>query len=823
MRQDLTGQTIGNYQIEQLLGTGGMGQVYRAVHRMLDRPAAVKVMHPHLAVDPGFQARFLREAQAAANLDHPNIIRLYDFGEHDGLYYMVMELLPDGSLRSLLPSHAGGRAPSLPVCLNLVRQTADGLHYAHGRGMIHRDIKPDNVLLKRDPGAATTGGSLVAVISDFGLARLREGSSLTASGVAMGTPAYMSPEQFQAIELDGRSDIYSLGVVLYEVATGYLPFEARTISDAGYKHVHTEPARPRDVNPQLSEPIEAIILRCLAKNPAERFATAGDLADALRQVIDERATDLFIPGRVTEIPDSPDAATTPKPAVDASSGELPPYLPTLAGGSDMHRIQVLSSSGRALHLAELTGEGLTLGRSAENDITLPDTTISRHHLRIDWDGDRVRVTDLGSSSGTVIGEHRLPPNFGQTWEPGSWLRAGPYWLWLQSPAAAPRAAEHSMPIVAPVAGDAGSSFSGGVDRLRVLIEDDELTITPGRPEPFEIMLANLGRTVDHLRLSIEGVPSSWADLPDEEVRLNPGDHTRVRLRVEVDRVPGNHAGEYVVTLRARSRSNPDESAVANARWHVMPFRGSALELTPSRASTRDRALFHAELSNSGNAPERFILDAEDERRSLRYRFADTGVAVEPGARVAVPIEVGAPRRTFGGVRAHPFTVRARVDSGGTHTAHGQLAHRAALPIWALPVIAIALFATCVSAAVFGPGIVDGLRAGEERVTPPAITAVQIPDTPVNLTVVPSLTQIEVSWQHNNQNIERFEVQRAVDTGPFEPVGEVQALAFREQLTDIPGNRPSIVRVTYRVRAVTPDGVPSEFSEERSVEVALFPR
>jgi serine/threonine protein kinase/Tol biopolymer transport system component len=278
---DWIGGTIGNYRVEGALGTGGMGRVFRAVHIHINRTVALKVLHDQHSTNETFQARFLREAQAAAALKHPNVVDVIDFNDHEGVYYLVMEFVPDGSLRSLLKQQTSqGRTLPLGLGLDLIRQAADGLHYAHQHGMVHRDIKPDNLLLQRNPAS----GRLTLKIADFGLAHLDSSVTLTAEGQTMGTPAYMSPEQCQGIELDSRSDIYSLGVVLYEVVTGMVPFDSRSLSEAVYKHVYAEPRSPLEVRPDLPPDLAAIILRCLAKDPNGRFSTAGELAAAIRAV-----------------------------------------------------------------------------------------------------------------------------------------------------------------------------------------------------------------------------------------------------------------------------------------------------------------------------------------------------------------------------------------------------------------------------------------------------------------------------------------------------------------------------------------------------------
>jgi serine/threonine protein kinase len=287
----LIGQQLGNYRIEERLGVGGMGEVYRAVHVHLNRPAAIKVLHSSQAADSTFQARFLREARAAAALSHPNIVEVFDFGEQDGVSYLVMELIPDGSLQRLLRQRSAEKGWTLGLGVDLVRQAAEGLAYAHTHHMVHRDIKPDNLLLQRldapdQPDESEIAGSYHLKISDFGLARLiEESGDLTATGMVMGTPTYMSPEQCQGADLDGRSDLYSLGVVLYEVATGSPPFRARTLSEAVFKHISEAPPRPRTIQPNLPPALEDVILRCLAKKPTDRFATGTELSAALADVL----------------------------------------------------------------------------------------------------------------------------------------------------------------------------------------------------------------------------------------------------------------------------------------------------------------------------------------------------------------------------------------------------------------------------------------------------------------------------------------------------------------------------------------------------------
>jgi tRNA A-37 threonylcarbamoyl transferase component Bud32 len=312
--KDLVGQTLGHYRIEAVLGYGGMGQVFRGKHIYLGRAAAVKVMHEHLASNPTFRERFLREAKATAALRDPHIVEIYEFGEQDGLLYLVMELSTEGTLSALLRPRATEQPIPLQliVGLDLVRQAAEGLAAAHALGMIHRDIKPDNLLLTRLSNPDRISGQYQVKISDFGLARLSESSGLTTGG-PVGTPAYMSPEQTQNATLDGRSDLYSLGVVLYEVVTGYLPFQINSFSDAVQKHVNDEPFPIRQLRPDLPPIVEQIILRCLAKRPEERYQTGSELARVLQEAINDAGLETRAPlvPLVPLVPPSPPRPQTP--------------------------------------------------------------------------------------------------------------------------------------------------------------------------------------------------------------------------------------------------------------------------------------------------------------------------------------------------------------------------------------------------------------------------------------------------------------------------------------------------------------------------------
>lgn len=308
------GQHIENYRIDEVIGEGGMGAIYRATDVNLMRPVAVKVMHGELADDPAFQERFLHEARAAARLDHPSIVRIYHFGREGGLLYIVMELVDGLSLgaylRQLTKHHQVVR---LEETLSLIAQAADALGYAHRHGVIHRDVKPDNILVKRIDRPVRPGDPpLLAMVTDFGLAKLHEAEGDGERGLMMGTLPYMSPEQALDLPIDGRSDIYSLGVVLYQLATGKLPLDIRTPERAVYAHQYESIPAPHTVYPGVPAAVEAVIIRALARRSENRYQTAEALAVDLRRAaatLGDQAAEAFtaevastIVSMVTEFP-----------------------------------------------------------------------------------------------------------------------------------------------------------------------------------------------------------------------------------------------------------------------------------------------------------------------------------------------------------------------------------------------------------------------------------------------------------------------------------------------------------------------------------------
>jgi eukaryotic-like serine/threonine-protein kinase len=259
------------YELGEEIGRGGMADVYLAHDRLLDRRVAVKVLSPAFASDPTNFERFRREAQSAAGLNHPNIVAVYDWGEDDDTSFIVMEYVPGHTLRDLIQAY-GHLSPN--EAARIAAEIADALSFAHEHGVVHRDVKPGNVLINPQGQVKVT---------DFGIARAETGDPLTKTGAVLGTATYFSPEQAQGLALDGRSDVYALGVVLFEMVTGTAPFTADSPVSVAYKHVREEPAAPSTIVPGLPGAMDRIVLTAMAKDIGARYQSAQDLrGDLLR-------------------------------------------------------------------------------------------------------------------------------------------------------------------------------------------------------------------------------------------------------------------------------------------------------------------------------------------------------------------------------------------------------------------------------------------------------------------------------------------------------------------------------------------------------------
>jgi serine/threonine-protein kinase len=340
------GESVGPYRIVQQLGQGGMATVFKAYHAALDRYVALKVLHPAFMEDPGFLARFQREARVVAHLDHPNIVPIFDYSEHDGLPYLVMKFIQGETLKARL-----SRGPlTRDEGLRIVEAVGKALSYAHDQGILHRDIKPSNVLLTPD-------GSIY--LADFGLARIAEAGQSTLSGdMLLGTPQYISPEQARGErDLSVATDIYSFGVMLYEIVVGRVPFNADTPFSIIHDHIYTPLPLPCVVNPTVPEPVQRVLLKALDKDPAARFASVSALVDGFVKASRGEPVGLAAAEAATHAAGAPAA---PEPAATLVAVEVPAApKPGVGPGGEGAEAPPAPAQGRSKRWIWIAG-GLTI-------------------------------------------------------------------------------------------------------------------------------------------------------------------------------------------------------------------------------------------------------------------------------------------------------------------------------------------------------------------------------------------------------------------------------------------------------------------------------
>jgi serine/threonine protein kinase len=357
-------ERFGKYQIVAKIGQGAMGEVYRARDTALNRDVAVKTIQAGDSSDETLQKRFLREARSAAGLNHPNIITVYDFGQEHGRLYMAMELLEGGDLKRAIADRS---LKTLEDRLSIMEQIASGLAFAHENGVVHRDLKPANVHLQPD-------GTVKVV--DFGLAKV-SGSDMTRSGMIMGTPHYMSPEQVRGEKADARSDVFSLGCIFYELMTAAKPFDADSMHAVLFKVLQEEPPPVRQLSPNVPVVVVQVVEAALAKDPQQRFANAGEFLEALhaaRQAIDAGQGEQALAG----LPAPRAVQTAPPPTTPMSRTISPRSTPPSASASGSiatsNRVPAALWIGLGLFFVVLAGGGLWLVTSGGSNAPMPAPT-----------------------------------------------------------------------------------------------------------------------------------------------------------------------------------------------------------------------------------------------------------------------------------------------------------------------------------------------------------------------------------------------------------------------------------------------------------------
>ncbi len=668
----LIGQTINDrYRLDALLGDGGMGTVFRAFDRNLDRQVAIKLMHSHFARQPEFRKRLIQEAQTAAKLDHPSIVRIYDFGESDLGLFITMEYIDGGSLREHLH-----RLQSLNKFLPFTQsmqigiQIAEALDYAHRRGVIHRDVKPGNIILKRlshpdEPGEQP----FRSVLTDFGLVKLQEGIPMTQSGATVGTPAYMSPEQCEGMELDGRSDLYSLGIVLYELVTNRLPFTFQSLADAISTHRRgTRPAPPSEYRADAPPLIDGLLAKALAKSPDDRFATGYEMATALR------SAKLSLEGTPTRI-------MTRQELNILDRVEDPP---------DGYELEI-SAPGHEPSVMTLAHSVVTLGRNADNDVVLPADGVSRHHARLQATSLGWEVLDLGGANGTWLDDRRLRPQEPTPLLPGAKLRVGPYELELLAPdvsasaiayglAAGTAAAAVAQQATIPGATTRGLPDDGDAAPLSVYAVQDTVEVDPGQQTDIKVEIVNRTEVADRVTIRVQGIPNSWISTPINFVPVGAGESVELTVGILPPHHQSTPVGRQRVLFELVSQRYPNVESTAIMNLVVNPIFAFSAVLEPQQLKLPGTVT--VSVQSTGSAAGEFSVVARDPQDALEFKGEKGRIPLQPGQVAHVNLEVKARESSFfDSDDVYPYEVNVVSRAGGRQQMSAEAIAGGLLPPW----------------------------------------------------------------------------------------------------------------------------------------------
>ena len=745
----LIGTRLQQYQIEALIGRGPTGSVYRARDLNLKRLVAIKVMHRPPADRPAFQQHVMQVAQAASRLSHPSIITVYNFDNRHEMLYVVMELIPGPSLAAALQRAAEqNRLIKLDETLSLAAQLADALAHAHGQGLVHGNLRPENVLLKVVDQPGQRGALLLrAILTDFGLGRPLIDNPWPLADAA-GVVPYLSPEQCLGNELDGRTDIYSLGVLLYQMTTGRLPYTVKSPAEMVAKYEREPLSAFHSLRPGVPALINRIIKNALVKEAGERYQDADQMAHALRQaaaMLTEADAMLFAPqGSIVSLvpflrqaePGQVAPATIPlnelrlqRPAATPAlqPAQQPPLAAPVLSPGDAHTMRQLEAvlpplahgntvaltdrlvivrPGRAPRMLNLDRPQLRLGRSRDNEIVLGTPDVSRQHARLEQTETGWRVVDVRSSGGTYLGQRRLTPGIPETWPPGQALRIGPYRLHWQRPGEARHAQTASLPSAEVEPGtelhqvpEGAAQIVSHMGQFSLVVNPALLNLAAGEQANVQVELFNQGTTTGDFRLNVVGLPPDLVTLPQDSVRLAPGTRASLPLRIHVPqngRFPG---GQHPYQLVVTTASISSETAVVSGQVIVKPSEHFSMGIWPARLS--NGGVCRIFIRNEGNVTATYSVTGRDPNEALNFAGQRGRLQLVPGQAMTAALRITPGQRPlFGRNKLYPFEVRVRSGGGNEQVKRGQVDVPPAVPAWALPALEILLVLLFIGTVVF---------------------------------------------------------------------------------------------------------------------------
>jgi len=726
-RGRLEGRVIGQYRIANLIGDSSTAEVYQGLDINSGRAIAMRVLLPHLASQDVFTNRFLDEARSVRQLEHPNIVNVINYDQLDGELFMVMEYIPDGSLREFMRDlRSRSRSLDYPEIVDMARQMADGLHYAHQQGMLHRDIRPDNIVLKKLGSDGKGNEKYRPILTDFVRADQAEvGDAFDTDNPDTLYP-YMSPEQANGERVDTRSDIYELGTVFYELCVGQTPFRPRSIADAMRMHGRELVPRPTQIRPGFPVPLERVIMRALEKSPNDRYQTGAEFSRALQIVREQLLRE--VTDHVDEAEDLHKTMTMADPLPD----DIPWFTPQPVTKEQVGFDRLIAySEDHPIKVYSIQKDVITIGRDEDRDVVLPDRTVSGRHVRLERSfDDTYRVIDLGSSNGTWLGNARLITDLAEAVDMGQVFRVGNYWLLIEPARSRPD-------IVGPRDLDFGEDYDTtaplGIsiptpgayqddsviyrqnlspltpiptlppaeqDRIGVNIELRQIQVAPGSSAVMVVEVQNQSELVDHFTVEILGLPDEWHTIPAAPLYLMPNNRDTVSATFHPPLDSSSSEGAHAFEVRVSAAAQKIKAVAVQCSLIIAPFQNFVAEMEPERVRGKGRV--DIVIKNTGNTHTTYTVEARDKEQVVRFDLGGKQFTVPPGQRQEVTMRVSPRQRHFFGVdriNVYEVKVTTQDESIPPQTLPGELVVQPIFAGWLIAGI-ILMLTLCIVASIF---------------------------------------------------------------------------------------------------------------------------
>jgi len=650
-------QRIAQYKLMHHLGNGSLGEIYQAHDEKTDKMVAIKVLSAYLSRLTEFRSRFIAAEAKTARLDHPAIIDVHHFGQYeeagikDEQLYVVMDLTTGPSLAKAL-AYLKRTQRWLPPseAIQIVRHICMAVEYVNRLKALRREYSPAKIILTH--GSSDTLPHYQPMLTDLGLKTLLGSERFSQTSIVRHSLIYVSPEALAGGEADERSDVFSLGVLLYELLTGSPPYIIDQRAERVYRHIDGPNALQKGMA-DVPSTVQKIVRKALSKDPDERYGTPGDIAAELGEYIrDATAADkAFLDGRelkgkelkgkesvslhniVNELRVASPSASRVVRRPSSSPG---------TNGLPANTVLSIKKPDGTTQTVPLKKPTVTVGRALDNDLILQnDGKLSRYHAKIQKLADGHRITDLNSGNGIKLNGKKIPHEKAMAWRIGESIQIGEHMLTLESK---------------PMRNNAASNGHDPVDgQISVTTKQTLYTVAPGHSTQISVDISNLSTQVAHFDLNIEGIPRPWWAVNDSLSELMPGDSATIQVMITPPLSPESKAQEYPLRIRAASQRTTGLGAETTAKLIVSPFYQFEATLHPTRLRTRRAA--KVTIENKGNLTQSFSLSWQDDSGMLRYEPPDGKITIQGGDTGVVPFRAySTERRIYGPDESYALTV-----------------------------------------------------------------------------------------------------------------------------------------------------------------------